>query len=91
LANSARKYQNHYSTKDIKKTVIFTNNDTAYQTAIDFFYKQEIKVQAIIDIRKDSNGDLVKKAKELGIDIFFNHAVIDTKGRKKINSVKWFI
>ena len=87
LANSTRKYQNHYSTKDIKNTVIFTNNDTAYQTAIDFFYKQEIKVQAIIDIRKDSNGDLVKKAKELGIKIFFNHAVIDTKGRKKINSV----
>jgi len=44
-------------------------------------------VQAIIDVRKDSNGDLAKKVKELGINIFFNHAVIDTKGRKKINSV----
>ena len=87
LANSARKYQNHYFAKDVKKIVIFTNNDTAYQTAIDFFYKQEVEVQAIIDVRKDSNGDLVKKAKELGIKIFFNHAVIDTKGRKKINSV----
>ena len=32
-------------------------------------------------------ADLVKKAKKLGINIFFNHAVIDTKGRKKINSV----
>jgi len=87
LANSARKYQNHYFTKDVKKIVIFSNNDTAYQTAIDFFYKQEVEVQAIIDVRKNSNGDLVKKAKELGIKIFFNHAVIDTKGRKKINSV----
>ena len=87
LANSAQKYQNHYFTKDVKKIVIFTNNDTAYQTAIDFFYKQEVEVQAIIDVRNNSNGDLVKKAKELGIKIFFNHAVIDTKGRKKINSV----
>ena len=87
LANSAQKYQNHYSAKDVKKIVIFTNNDTAYQTAIDFFYKKEFEVQAIIDARKDSNGDLAKKAKELGINIFFNHAVIDTKGRKKINSV----
>ena len=87
LANSARKYQNHYFTKDVKKIVIFSNNDTAYQTAIDFFYKQEVEVQAIIDVRKNSNGDLVKKAKELEIKIFFNHAVIDTKGRKKINSV----
>ena len=82
-----RKYQNHYFNKDVKKIVIFSNNDTAYQTAIDFFYKQEVEVQAIIDVRKNSNGDLVKKAKELGIKIFFNHAVIDTKGRKKINSV----
>ena len=87
LANSARKYQNHCSAKDIKKIVIFTNNDTAYQTAIDFFYKQEVEVQAVIDVRKNSNGDLAKKAEKLGIKIFFNHAVIDTKGRKKINSV----
>ena len=64
LANSARKYKNHYFTKDVKKIVIFSNNDTAYQTAIDFFYKQEVEVRAIIDVRKNSNGDLVKKAKE---------------------------
>jgi sarcosine oxidase subunit alpha len=44
-------------------------------------------VQAVIDVRKNSNGDLAKKAEKLGIKIFFNHAVIDTKGRKKINSV----
>jgi len=87
LANSARKYQNHYFNKNIKKIVIFSNNDTAYQTAIDFFYKKEVEVQTIIDVRKNSNGDLVKKAKELGIKIFFNHAVIDIKGRAKINSV----
>ena len=53
---------------------------------IDFFYKQDVEVKAIIDVRKDSNGELSKKAKELGINIFFNHAVIDTKGRKKINT-----
>ncbi len=87
LANSARKYQNDYFTKDVKQIVIFTNNDTAYQAAIDFFYKKDVEVKAIIDVRKDSNGDLSNKAKELGINIFFNYAVIDTKGRKKINSV----
>jgi sarcosine oxidase subunit alpha len=87
LANSARKYQYNHFTQDITKIVIFTNNDTAYQAAIDFFYKQKIEIQAVIDVRKNSNGDLVKKAKALGIKIFFNHAVIDTKGRKKINSV----
>jgi sarcosine oxidase subunit alpha len=42
---------------------------------------------AIIDVRKDSNGHLVKKAKHHGLKIYFNHAVINTKGRKKINKV----
>ena len=44
-------------------------------------------MQAIIDVRKDSNGHLVKKAKHHGLKIYFNHAVINTKGRKKINKV----
>ena len=86
LANSARKYLNYYRTNPGKKIVIFTNNDSAYQTAIDFLFKN-IDVQAIIDVRKDSNGHLVKKAKHHGLKIYFNHAVINTKGRKKINKV----
>ena len=87
LANSAHKFINHFFNNYVKKIIFFTNNDTAYQSAIDFYYKKELEVEAIIDVRKNSDGDLVKKAKELGIKIFFNYAVIDTKGRKKINSV----
>ena len=86
LANTARKYLNHYFVNLPKKIIIFTNNDSAYLTAIDCV-NNNINVQAIIDIRQDSNGDLVKKAKKIGIKIFFNQAVIDTKGRKKINAV----
>ena len=86
LANSARKYLNYYSNKIGKEIVIFTNNDSAYKTAIDF-HLNDIKVKGIVDIRKQSNGDLVKKAKKLGIKIFFNYAVINTKGRKRINKV----
>ena len=86
LANSARKYLNHYFVKPGKKIVIFTNNDSAYKAAIDF-HLNNIQVKAIIDVRKESNGDLVRKAKNFGLKIFFNHAVINTEGRKKINSV----
>ena len=86
LANSARKYLNHYFVKPGKKIVIFTNNDSAYKAAIDF-HLNNIQVKAIIDVRKESNGDLVRKAKNFGLKIFFNHAVINTEGKKKINSV----
>ena len=86
LANSARKYLNHYFVKLGKKIVIFTNNDSAYKAAIDF-HLNNIQVKAIIDVRKESNGDLVRKAKNFGLKIFFNHAIINTEGRKKVNSV----
>ena len=86
LANSARKYLNHYSSTIGKEIVIFTNNDSAYLAAIDCI-NNGINIQAIVDIRKDSNGDLVKKVKSIGVKIFFNHAIINTKGRRKINSV----
>jgi len=86
LANSARKYLNHYFVKPGKKIVIFTNNDSAYKAAIDF-HLNNIQVKAIIDVRKESNGDLVRKAKNFGLKILFNHAIINTKGRKRINSV----
>ena len=86
LTNSARKYFNYYRADIGKKIVIFTNNDIAYQTAVDLHH-ENINVQAIIDVRKDSNGSHVKQAKSYGLKIFFSHAVIDTEGRKKINSV----
>ena len=86
LACSARKYLNHYDVCPGENVVVFTNNDTAYQTAIDF-YKEGIKVQAIVDVRNKSKGDLPKIANKLGILIYNNHVVINTKGRKKINSV----
>ena len=86
LANSVRKYFNHYHVKPGKNIVIFTNNDSAYKTAIDF-YLNKIPIKAIVDVRKESKGDLVRKAKNFGLKIYFNHGVINTKGRKKINSV----
>ena len=50
LANSARKYLNHYSNKIFKEVVIFTNNDSAYKTAIDF-HRNNIDIKGIVDVR----------------------------------------
>ena len=86
LANSARKYLNHYSNKIFKEVVIFTNNDSAYKTAIDF-HQNNINVKGIVDVRNESNGDLVKEAKKIGIKIIFKHAIINTEGRKRINKI----
>ncbi len=86
LSHSARKYVNSFM--HLKENiVIFTNNDYAYKTAIDFKLINKSNKILVIDIRNDSKGDLVKEAKSLGIKILFNHVITNTKGRKKINSI----
>ena len=47
------------------KNVIFTNNDSAYETAISL-NRKGISVK-IIDIRKRSDSDLIKETEKLGL------------------------
>ncbi|MDA9105803.1 sarcosine oxidase subunit alpha, partial [Candidatus Pelagibacter sp.] len=49
--------------------------------------KKGIKVEAIIDIRKQSNTVFTKEAENLGIKIYRSHTVVDTEGYKKINKI----
>ena len=86
LANSASKFLNYYGVKLANEMVVFTNNDSAYQTAIDF-HKKGIKVKAVIDVRSYNESDIIKKVESLGIKIYYNHAVTNTSGRLKIKSV----
>jgi len=52
-----------YGTLVGKKPIIFTNNDSAYSTAIEFL-KNNIK-PIILDTRDSSEGELVKEVQEL--------------------------
>ena len=94
LAASAYKFEEIYKVKTGKKIVVFTNNDSAYHAAFKFWSsdngeknKDKNRLVAIVDVRKNSDSFIVKEAKRLGIKIYFNHAVTNTFGRKKINSV----
>ena len=40
-----------------------------------------------VDIRKESEGELVKKCVDLGIKIMWKHTVVKAEGHKKINAV----
>ena len=84
LANSAREYLKVYGVLSGKNPIIFTNNDTAYETAIEF--KAKGIHTTILDTRKSSDAGVVQEAKNLGIDIKFNHGVANTSGYKKVNS-----
>ncbi|MFL2543770.1 MAG: sarcosine oxidase subunit alpha family protein [Alphaproteobacteria bacterium] len=87
LANSVSKYLNGYGVNLGKKIVIFTNNDSAYQTAIDCYY-QNINVVAVIDVRNNLEGELPLKVKKLGIKIYTASIISNTSGRKKLKNVQ---
>ncbi len=87
LANSVSKYLNGYGVNLGKQIVIFTNNDSAYQTAIDCHY-QNINVVAVIDVRNNLEGDLPVKVKKLGIKIYPGSIISNTSGRKKLKTVQ---
>ena len=86
LANSVKKYIDYYGVRCGNKNIIFTNNDTAYETAISL-NKKGLNV-SVIDIRKNSSSALVQSAKENGIKIYWNHTVVDTKGYRRIKSIQ---
>ena len=86
LANSVNKYLNYYGVSCGLNNFIFTNNDSAYETAISLFEKK-MSVR-IIDIRKKTNSKIVKQAEKLGINIYWNSTVTNTFGYRKIKSIE---
>ena len=86
LSSAIKKYADYYGVICGKKNILFTNNDTAYETAISLF-KKGISVQAIIDIREKSESSIVKEAQGLGIKIYWSHTVVDTYGYKRLNKI----
>ena len=86
LSSAIKKYADFYGVACGKENVLFTNNDTAYETAISLNNKG-IKINAIIDIREQNTSDLTNEINKAGIKIYNSYTVIDTKGYKKINKI----
>ena len=84
LSSGAKEYMKVYGVLVGRKPIIFTNNDSAYETAIEF--KNNGVDPLILDTRKEQSSDLINDAKNKDIKIKFNHAVIKADGYKKVKS-----
>ncbi len=73
LASAIRSYINRYAVAPSRRITLFTNNDSAYRTAMDA-KKAGIEVH-IVDVRKDPQGALVQQTRELRIRIM-EHSTI---------------
>ena len=84
LASAAKEYIKVFGVAVGKKPIIFTNNDSGYDTAIEF--KKNGINPLIFDVRENSESSTVQEAKNLGINIKFSHGVVNAKGYLKVNS-----
>ena len=86
LAGAAREYVNRYGVSPGSKTVVFTNNDSAYAAALDM-HEAGIPVEAVVDLRTEVEGELPRRAREAGVPVMQGYSVVATSGRHRIRNV----
>ncbi len=84
LASAAKEYMKVYGVLVGRKPIIFTNNDSAYDTAIEF--KKNGINPLVLDTRLDSGSSVVAEAKSLNINIKFSYGIANAKGYLKVKS-----
>ena len=74
LSSAAKEYLKVYGVLVGKNPLIFTNNDSGYETAIEF--KKNGIWPVVLDTRNNPDSEIIDQAKKMGIDIRFSHVVI---------------
>ncbi|KIN60586.1 Sarcosine oxidase, alpha subunit family protein [Sulfitobacter noctilucae] len=87
LASAVRDYVVNYGVSVGDRTVVVTNNDNAYLTAIALKHAG-LDVPVILDARVlPSDLGLIERAKALGIRVLMGHAIATVKGGKRVTGV----
>ena len=84
LSSAAKEYMKVYGVLVGKNPIVFTNNDSGYETAIEF--KKNGVDPLVLDTRKSPDSEIIKEAKELNIKIKNSYVVVAAKGYKKVKS-----
>ena len=87
LASAVRDYVVNHAVSPGDRTVIATNNDDAYLTAI-LLKKAGLDVPRIVDARATGGGALMEEAKALGIRVDTGRAIARVKGGKRVTKVQ---
>ena len=85
LASSVSTYLNRYAVAPGDKLALFTTNDNAYRTAIDW-QRAGREVVGVVDARQNPTGPLVQAATDAGIEVISGQVVIEAVGRGRVQS-----
>ena len=86
LASAVRDYVANWGVSLGDRTVVVTNNDDAYRTAI-ALKQAGLAVPAVLDARTSADSALIRAARDLGIRIEFGKAIAKVKGRSRVEAV----
>ena len=84
LSSAAKEYMKVYGVLVGKKPLVFTNNDSGYETAIEF--KKNGIDPIILDTRKEPQSEIIEDAKNMNINIKNSYVVVAAQGYKKVKS-----
>jgi sarcosine oxidase subunit alpha len=85
-ASAVSTYINRYAVCPGRRAVVFTNNDSAYQTALDVVAAGATVV--IVDSRVAGGGALGEAAIARGIPVLQGHVVADVVGPRRVTGVR---
>ena len=86
LSSAIDKYANLFGVACGEKNVLFTNNDSAYETAINL-YQKGINIEAVIDNREEIDSQLIIETEKNNIKVYKGYTVVNTSGYKRINNI----
>ena len=85
LASAARSYVNRYAVRPGTAAVVFTNNDSAYDSALDLA-DAGLRV-TLVDVRTELSDVRRAQLRRRGIELLAGHAVTDVRGMKAVTGV----
>lgn len=87
LASAVSAYLRRYAVRPGNRAIVFTNNDSAYRTALDLL-DAGIEVAAVVDARAAADGPLSSAVRARGVEVLPGTVVVDALGRARVSGVE---
>lgn len=87
LASAISRYIHRYAIEPGSKAVVFTNNDSAYQTALDLL-DARVAVAAVVDLRQRASGELPVRVRKRGVEVLEGYTVLDAVGAYGVRLIR---
>lgn len=87
LASAVRDYVENWGVAPGQRTVVVTNNDDAYRTAL-CLVEAGLEVPAVVDVRQVLTGPLADRLRKAGVKLLHGQGIASVKGGRAVRGVE---